>query len=471
MYKPLVSVIMPTHNNGPEILRATASIMAQQAVIEGLCEVEIIVINDASDKGYKVQLDALIQLYPHIILIHQHKQHGPAAARNMGIRQAKGSLISFLDADDEWPADKLTLLLPYFKDGMFDIAGGKIQYQVSENAGFNGMQYEDDNQRLTHVHLGSLLVSKAVFDKGLYFDETLTYSEDMDWWLRMRESGMRIIITEATTLLYHVHGQNMSVNKTINQLQVLKVLHNSLQRRGATGHATPLPQVKDFRAERDKPLISIILPLYNGKKYISRAIKSIIAQTYKNWELLIIDDGSTDGAADWIATNYPMANITRQTNAGVAAARNTGINLSKGDIITFIDQDDEWLPAKLARQWDVLKQHPYIGFVTCNHMLRSDEGYTFPSALRHTGAAHRSFIPSALMVRRHALLTVKGFDTSLELGSDMDIIRRLRNAGIKEANAEETLVNKWFDGNNESLDVKKTHTDILRILHKQIHGK
>jgi len=473
MYKPLVSVIIPTHNSGPEINRAINSIMAQHALLQQQCGVEIIVVNDASGEEYAAQLDELLQSYTNITLLHQPTQQGPAAARNLGIQQAKGSLISFLDADDEWPADKLSLLLPYFEQDTADVAGGKIQYVVEKDVVFADMVYEDDHQRLTHVHLGSLLVNKAVFDNGFYFDESLTYSEDIDWWLRLRENGIRIVLTEATTLLYHVHGQNMSVNKSLNQLQILKVLHTSLQRRAGSGQAVQLPQVKDFRAERENPLISIVLPLYNGIKYIDKALKSVLAQTYTNWELLIIDDGSTDGGAEWIEQHYPAAKITRQKNAGVAAARNTGIKLSQGEVIAFLDQDDEWLPGKLQVQWDILKHNPYCGFVTCDNKYCCYDGYTLPPAFKKSLAeeVHRSFIPSALLVRRYALAVVGGFDTSFEMGSDTDIIRRLRNAGFKEDNANEVLLHKWFHGDNESLKVKKVQADLLQMLHKQIHGK
>lgn len=473
MLKPLVSVIMPTRNNGPEIFRAVESIMGQHAIAQQQCDIEIIVINDAGDAAYAPQLAALADAYPGIILLNQPVQKGPAAARNLGIKHAVGGLVSFLDADDEWPAAKLSLLLPFFENGATGVAGGKIQYHVKDEVQFGGMVFEDSARRLTHVHLGALLVSKTIFDKGLYFDESLLYSEDIDWWMRLRESGISIVMIEAETLLYHVHGNNMSINKNLQQLQLLKVLHASMQRRAAAGQAVQLPQVKDFRAARPNPLISIVLPLYNGRAYVEKALNGVLAQTYTNWELLVVDDGSTDGDADWVQAHYPAAKIIQQKNAGVAAARNAGLELCNGDAVAFLDQDDEWLPRKLEAQWQILKQNPYCGFVTCNLQFCFYDGYALPPVFKKSVVEqpHRSFVPAALLIRRHALAVVGGFDTSLEVGSDTDIIRRLRNAGFKDVNAEELLVYKWYHGNNAGLDVKKTYNDLLWILHKQIHGK
>src|SRR6185312_7639068 len=92
-------------------------------------------------------------------------------------------------------------------------------------------------------------------------------------------------------------------------------------------------------------LVSVVLPLYNKAPFITRALDSIAAQTYRNFEAIIVDDGSTDGSGD-IAASYPdpRFRVIRQTNAGPGAARNRGVDEAKGEVLAFLDADDEWLP-------------------------------------------------------------------------------------------------------------------------------
>ncbi len=470
---PGISVVIPTYNNGPEINRAILSILNQDALLAGRCTVEIIIVNDGSDPGFMPALLELPATYPESILIHQEKQSGPAAARNRGIKQASGDFISFLDADDEWPVSKLSLLLPFFDDSHIEVAGGKIKYLLEEGLAPLRMKYEDEENRLTHVHLGATLVRKSVFDKKyFFFNEDLRFSEDVDWWFRLRENNIGIIICDETTLLYHVHGQNMSYEKNIDELKILNILHLSLSRRKNMNTEQKIPQLKDFLVRKDDPLISVVLPLYNGKHLIKNTIDHVIAQTYKNWELIVVDDGSTDGGSDFVRASYPGVTVLRKDNAGVAAARNTGITAANGEFIAFLDQDDEWLPEKLRRQLDLLISDPYCAFVTCNQHFVCQEGVTMPSNFSlKLLEEHRGFVPSALLVRRHALATVKNFDESLIVSSDMELIRQLRGAGFKENNVDELLLKKWFHGENASTETKLMRTEILALLHRQIKRK
>ncbi len=462
-----ISVIIPTRNNGDELRRAVLSVLAQDVLPSGSCSIEIIIINDASDDVYLNQLNQLVIDFSACKLLHTEKPSGPAATRNMGIRSAKGNIIGFLDADDEWPIDKLNILLPYFKTNDIAVASGKVKYIVEDGQPDINMKFEDEESRITHVHLGALLVKKSVLEKDLFFDESLTYSEDVDWWFRLRERNIGITISEATTLLYHVHGKNMSVNKSIEELQLLNILHKSIKRRKST-LGQHIPQIKDFRTEQEDSLISIIIPLYNGEKLIKQTLDSVVNQTYTYWEVIIVDDGSTDNGTDFIEKNYPDVKIIKQKNAGVAAARNVGVKHASGEIIAFLDQDDEWEVNKLKEQWDYLKKDPYCTFVTCNQRLICHEGVTLPANFSEKlMEEHRSFVPSAILIRKHTLLYVNLFDESLEVSSDFDLIRKLRNANCKEANVDKLLLKKWFHGKNESLNKPLMRKELLALLHKQ----
>jgi glycosyltransferase involved in cell wall biosynthesis len=194
--------------------------------------VEIIVVDDGSTDGTATVARSLPVRY-----LHQTNQ-GPAAARNRGIEQAQGSLIAFADADDLWPVGKLDLQLPYFRGPKIDIVLGKIQQVTvdgptqSQDTGFS-------------VNLGSGVMRKSVFERVGLFDETMRYSEDVDWFMRARESGTAIVTIDAVTLLYRQHEQNMTRGKSTSELNVLKALKKSLdRRREQTGSASALPSFR-----------------------------------------------------------------------------------------------------------------------------------------------------------------------------------------------------------------------------------
>lgn len=112
----------------------------------------------------------------------------------------------------------------------------------------------------------------------------------------------------------------------------------------------------------EKPIVSIIIPAYNAEKYIKQTIESAIGQTYKNIEVIVIDDGSKDGAAE-IVKSFGDQRIIYifQENKGQSAARNSGIKIAKGKYISFLDSDDLFLPQKIERQVDFLESNPDCG--------------------------------------------------------------------------------------------------------------
>lgn len=120
------------------------------------------------------------------------------------------------------------------------------------------------------------------------------------------------------------------------------------------------------------PTVSIIIPTYNRAHLIERAIESVLHQTYQDFELIIIDDGSTDNTDDIInkfqKKDDRIIYLKHDRNKGGSAARNTGIKASRGEYIAFLDSDDEWLPEKLEKQMDFFESNNY-GFIYCNMII------------------------------------------------------------------------------------------------------
>ena len=230
--EPLVSVVIPVFNGERFLREAVESVLAQK-----YAPLEIIMVDDGSTDG---TADVARSLPETVRYLHQSNQ-GPAAARNRGIEHAQGSLIAFADADDLWPEDKLALQLPYMmRDPAAEIVMGRIQQVLLSETGA-----ENFAEPAFSVNLGSAIIRKSVFERVGLFDETMRYSEDVDWFMRAREGRAAIVTIDAVTLLYRQHDQNMTRGKSTSELNVLKALKRSLdRRRESTGFASALPTFK-----------------------------------------------------------------------------------------------------------------------------------------------------------------------------------------------------------------------------------
>ncbi|MCA1576925.1 MAG: glycosyltransferase family 2 protein [Acidobacteria bacterium] len=234
---PLVSVIIPVFNGERFLRDAVQSVLDQN--YSGL---EIIIVDDGSTDGTAT----IAKSFPETVrYLHQANQ-GPAAARNRGIEHAQGSLLAFADADDLWPADKLALQLSFLMtDPATEIVMGRIQQVLISRTVEGQTQTEEFGEPAFSVNLGSAVIRKSVFERVGLLDETMRYSEDVDWFMRAREAGAAIATIDAVTLFYRQHEENMTRGKSTSELNVLKALKRSLdRRRERTGVAAALPTFK-----------------------------------------------------------------------------------------------------------------------------------------------------------------------------------------------------------------------------------
>ncbi len=153
------------------------------------------------------------------------------------------------------------------------------------------------------------------------------------------------------------------------------------------------------------PAVSVIMPTYNRLATIRRAIDSVLGQGFADWELIIVDDGSTDGTDTALQYDDERIRVVRTGNHGAAAARNTGVSLSRGRYITFLDSDDEWLPHFLAIGCGFLDRHPSESFVATEFLERDARGST--RRQDHTTIAE-TFVPLARRVGSTSLALPRG---------------------------------------------------------------
>lgn len=130
----------------------------------------------------------------------------------------------------------------------------------------------------------------------------------------------------------------------------------------------------DF-GENSMPKVSIVIPLYNKGPYIHRALTSILNQTIKNFEVIVVDDGSTDNSAETVRKmNDPRIRLIRQRNQGVSAARNRGVSESTTDFIAFLDADDEWMPSHLETMMRLREKYPEAGMYATGYRICMPDG-------------------------------------------------------------------------------------------------
>ncbi|UFH59218.1 glycosyltransferase family 2 protein [Sulfurovum mangrovi] len=121
----------------------------------------------------------------------------------------------------------------------------------------------------------------------------------------------------------------------------------------------------------NKPFFSVVIPLYNKENYVKETIRSVVEQSFRGFEIVVVDDGSTDNSVDVVQTiDDPRIRIIRQKNAGVSVARNRGIKEAKADYIAFLDADDIWLPKFLQTIYELIQKHPEAGLYATARKLR-----------------------------------------------------------------------------------------------------
>jgi GT2 family glycosyltransferase len=190
--------------------------------------------------------------------------------------------------------------------------------------------------------------------------------------------------------------------------------------------------------------VSVVIPVHNGERYLAQAIESVLAQTHRDLELILVDDGSTDGTAAIIrrfAEGDRRVRVLAQENRGVAAAGNRGLQEAKSEWVARLDADDVFLPEKLARQFDFLRRNPdakIVGTLACfiNHAGRplglvGTEGPFTPADFHRLVREDRPiyFVNSSTLMHRETVLAVGGYRGPFAPAEDVDLWIRMAEKG------------------------------------------
>lgn len=218
-------------------------------------------------------------------------------------------------------------------------------------------------------------------------------------------------------------------------------------------------------------LVSVVVPVYNGERFLGEALESAMAQDYPRLDVVVVDDGSTDGSAA-VARRFPVR-LLQQPNRGVAVARNAGIAATQGEYIAFLDQDDLWLPGKTELQAGFLDAHPATIAVLSYQRLFLEPGVERPSWLKeeHLARPQVGYLPSALMARREAFARIGAFDPSYSTASDADWFFRAAGLGLQPLVLPDVLVNRRIHEANQSHSSGIVPRELLRVARSAVAAR
>ena len=459
-----ISVIIPVYNPTGFIIEAVETVFNQ--TVSHLVKTEIIIVDDASTTDQKADLyNELQKKYESIKIIYLHTNAGPSKARNTGIKQASGNIIAFLDYDDLWPSNKLELQLKILNENpLTQVVSGGIKYFSTGNIPLPDILFNEQDS-IYHVHMGAVIVKKEVFVKdNIYFDEALRFSEDWDWWLKLKEQSIPFIILPQDTLLYRIHANNSSTTKTLKELGVLSILKNSIKRRQEHGRDI----LEQHMNSNENYKVSVVIPLYNGEAFIKSAINSVLAQTYTIDEIIVVDDGSTDKGPAIIREFFPQIIFIQQENRGVANARNSGWKKTVHNWIAFLDQDDIWHPQKIEKQIEAAKKNNTLNFIACLQKNIITNKVTIPEQYQIKDEIQICNVPSGWLIKKVVLESLNGFKEHYVNGSDIDLITRYRERKMNEFYVQEVLVDKVIHGKNAGMDIHTSVKDLLQTIKEKL---
>jgi glycosyltransferase involved in cell wall biosynthesis len=432
----LLSVIMPVFNGEKFLAEAVASVQRSSGPFE------IIIVDDGSTD----QTAAVVKGCNDLIYIRQETA-GPAAARNRGLQKARGDLIGFLDADDVWANGHPENALRYFQShGEADLVLGQTMCLTTSSTGGGG--FAPSGKPFHSYQLGAAIVRRRLIEEMGGFDATMRYGEDVDWFLRVRERGATIATLPEVALYYRLHAGNQPNVYRTSRVGLLNAFHHSLQRRRS------LP-IRQMNQANPRPLVSVVIPVYNGESFIAEAIASVIAQDYRPLELIVVDDGSTDRTRE-IVKGIPQATLLELAHQGAGAARNAGVRASKGELIAFLDADDVWNPGKLFRQTEAFATEPSLEAVF-GHAVEFHEGGDDNSTLLP------SPIPGTMLIQRAAFERIGWFSDDPTALEGVDWYLRASEKSLRNRMLPEVLYRRRIHGRNRSI-VNRDHEGYLRAI-------
>ena len=502
---PLVSVIVPTYNRPDQFIAAAESILAQT-----YRNLEIVVVNDG---GIDIEPTVSSLNRRHSITYVKHAENrGLAAARNTGIKVARGKYIAYLDDDDLFYPRHVETLVRALESGEHKVAytDAYRAHQDKKNGRYVVTKrdvpysFDFDYDRILKTNFIPVLCfmheRSCVEETGL-FDESLKRLEDWDMWIRMSRRFKFAHIPELTCeFSWRTDGSTMSSGQAQEFVEARKKIAGKY----FTAQSPVISRI--HYPEKAKPsVVSIVILTFNQMRYTKECLQSIQKHTPESHEIIFVDNGSTDGSVRWlrelVRQNGQYKLIENETNLGFAKGCNLGIQAASGEYVLLLNNDTvvtkDWLSGMLA----TLNSAPDIGIVGpmtdhiaglqkvpgTEHLSAAEiDAYAtgFREANRHRRVSTQRVIGFCMLFRRTLVEQIGALDEIFQTGNfeDDDFCLRAALSGYRNVIAGDVFIhhygNQSFIGNridadaafisNRSVFNKKWNIDRRTVLGRKI---
>ncbi len=462
-YTKKASIIIPVYNR-KKILEKTLASLIHQTYPKKLFE--IIITDDGSSDGVEKMISKYKKLFNLKFITQEDKGFRVSKARNEGIRACKNEYLIFLDCDT-LPAP--TLIEDYMKwfhitDNVFllgnrkfintdKISATKIKKDFSiieklpitltkndvsvqiENGAFDwrypiflSTNYLKNSPNPFKYCIGAnFAISKSVLEKsGLFNEEFTTWGcEDEEFAFRIYEEGAYFIPVLSAIGYHQEHEVPKTVESRKKQHETSRILYKEL-----------VPSVRSLGESMSKrfriPKVSIYIPVYNSEKYIEKTINSALNQTFKDLEICICDDGSTDKTPEILKKyeNNPLIKIKRIKNSGIGKASNTAISMCQGEFIAQLDSDDILHPKAVETLAEFLNHNPEIGVVYSDNVKIDKNGKYLCPGYYHPNFTREKLLKGMIvhhfrMFRKRDFNRTEKFDEKMVNAVDYDFFFKL----------------------------------------------
>jgi glycosyltransferase involved in cell wall biosynthesis/predicted SAM-dependent methyltransferase len=433
--KPKFSVVMASYNNAKFTAQAIESVLSQT-----LKDWELIIIDDCSTDD-SVDVIKRYLTDDRIRLIRHDVNKGYVAALKAGIADVRSDIFGILDSDDCLVAHAVQIMYRH--------------HIYSPDCGFIYSQFMNCDENLVPKHPGfcrEIPSGKTTLDVNVVshfktfklrdylrthgYDESILYAEDKDIIHKMEEVT-RLKFVDDCLYLYRELPHSLSHDA---HKMAIGIMHRERAKAAACMRREKNIEVYEIK---DNPLVSIWMAAYNGADYIARAIESVLIQNYRNFELIVVDDGSTDRTAEIVRSfkNEPIKYFYKE-NGGLASARNVQLQKSSGSFVVTLDCDDMMTPDFIARHLQVFEQNPETDLVYCDDCFIDDNDKPICVMRRPEYSDQKTLIsdmfrcaypvvPFRTCIRKSVFDKIGLYDERLRVSEDYDMMRRFVSQGLK----------------------------------------